>query len=637
MPSLFLLLFVSSGFTQSCPTNIDFENGTFAGWTCYVGNVAAVGGQNVISLSPTSGPVPDQHTMFVDDGSNQTDFFGGFPIICPNGSRASVKLGNTTGGAQAEGLSYQFTIPSDRNTYSLIYHYAVVFQDPNHQTFQQPRLELEITNVTDNELIDCSSFTFFPNGSPLPGFFQSSNASDTTSVWCKNWSAVTINLNGKAGKTIRLMFKTADCTFRRHFGYAYIDVNTECSGEFTGAAYCADDREVNIEGPYGYETYTWYNDRFSQVLGTGQLLNLTPPPPPGTRIAVVVDPYQGYGCKDTLYANLIDTLKLTANAGPDIHYCGDVPVQIGEIPKRGVVYSWSPAVGLSNPDIANPKASPDTDTEYTLTIRSTGGGCVQTDKVWVTSSGLDSTLQLLGKSSFCITSGDSAVLLASPADSIRWYKNGNPINPPNINRLRVSQSGDYHAKLFDTKGCEVTTRKETIYIEIPKPGIRYADQYAIVNFPTSLEARDFGVDYLWRPPIYLSNTSNIKTDFQTSLVGDQLYNIEITSAVGCLTVDTQLVKTVKEVKVYVPSAFTPNNDGRNDFIFPVMQGIKQLYYFRIYSRWGQMVYNMQPGHRGWDGAVAGQQQSTSVYVWIFSGLGANNIPYTFKGTVTLIR
>lgn len=159
--SFYLSLFIMQA--QNCPPNIDFEKGDFSGWTCYVGNVSAAGGVNTIYLSSSGGPVADQHTMYsaANDGS-VTDYYGHFPVMCPNGSLFSVKLGNNTGGAQAEGLSYDFTIPANRNTYSLIYHYAVVFQDPAHLDFQQPRLELEITNVTDNELITCSSFTFFP-------------------------------------------------------------------------------------------------------------------------------------------------------------------------------------------------------------------------------------------------------------------------------------------------------------------------------------------------------------------------------------------------------------------------------------------------------------------------------------------
>ena len=112
-----------------------------------------------------------------------TDFYGGFPVLCPNGSGHSVKLGNNQGGAQADGLSYEFTIPANMNTYSLTYHYAVVFQDPRHQIYEQPRLEIEVMNTTDNQLIDCSSFTFIPFGSPLPGFFLSTQGQDTTDVW----------------------------------------------------------------------------------------------------------------------------------------------------------------------------------------------------------------------------------------------------------------------------------------------------------------------------------------------------------------------------------------------------------------------------------------------------------------------
>ena len=99
--------------------------------------------------------------MFSSPGAG-LDPYGGFPINCPNGSGRSIKLGNDAGGGLAEGISYEFTIPAGQNEYSLIYHYAVVFQDPNHQQFEQPRMEIEITNVTDNRIIDCSSFTFFP-------------------------------------------------------------------------------------------------------------------------------------------------------------------------------------------------------------------------------------------------------------------------------------------------------------------------------------------------------------------------------------------------------------------------------------------------------------------------------------------
>ncbi len=469
------LLIASSGsycFAQNCPPNIDFEDGSFNNWTCYTGNVSAAGGVNTINLLASSGPVAGRHTM-IAAGSGGADFFGGFPASCPNGSGFSVKLGNTSGGGQAEGISYEFTIPPTQNTYSLTYHYAVVFQDPRHEVYQQPRLEIEAKNMTDNEVIYCSSFTFYPNGSLLPGFFVSPNQQDTTDVWCKDWTAVSINLNGKAGKTIRLFFKTSDCTFNRHFGYAYIDVDSECSSEFLGATYCRGDTVVDVTGPYGYQGYTWYNTGFTQVLGNSQTITLAPPPPPGTGLAVEVIPFNGYGCPDTFYAVLSDTLRLVANAGGDITSCNQEMVPIGSPPKPGALYLWSPAGGLSNPFMANPRAGPAVTTTYVVQMRSRGGGCFSTDTVVVEASVNDTTLTLLGKNAFCITSGDSAVLAVPPTSRIQWYRNGTLLPGSTSPRFRATQSGTYYAALQNEKGCTAETRKLDIDIDVPVPAIRY--------------------------------------------------------------------------------------------------------------------------------------------------------------------
>src|SRR5690242_14717080 len=413
---------------QTCPPNIDFETGTFEGWTCYLGSTAAVNGENIINISP-SAPTPNRQTMYsYAANAGELDEYGGFPVVCPNGSGYSIRLGNNLPGTQAEGVSYQFTIPSDQNVYSLIYHYAVVFQDPNHRPEEQPRMEIEVKNVTDEEVISCSSFTFIPYGNILPGFFTSPNPRGDTPVWCKNWSAVSVNLDGMAGKTIRLFFKTADCTFRRHFGYAYIDVNSECTDEFVGAKYCPDDTAVNVTAPYGYQNYTWFNSSFSQVLGSDQTIRFSPPPVAGTSIAVAVVPYSGYGCLDTLYARLVDTLTLTANAGRDTLSCNHTPVVIGTNAKPGLVYSWTPSAGLNNPAIANPIATPDVTTSYVVATRHDGGGCLNTDTVVVKASIIDDSVTLIGKSVYCIGNGDSTILMVQPTNNIQWYKDDIAIN-----------------------------------------------------------------------------------------------------------------------------------------------------------------------------------------------------------------
>ena len=619
---------------QTCPPNIDFETGGFDGWTCYTGSAGVVSDQNVISLS-FSGPVPGRHTMYTRTAVPEVDPYGGFPVVCPNGSGHSIRLGNNIAGTEAEGVSYEFTIPADRNVYSLIYHYAVVFQDPNHLQHQQPRMEIEITNVTDNTIISCSSFTFVPYGSPLPGFFISSSPGGDTPVWCKDWSAVSINLDGHAGKTIRLFFKTADCTFRRHFGYAYIDLNSECSGEFTGAKFCPGDTAVQLVAPFGYQGYTWSNTSFTQVLGNQQTLTLRPAPSAGTILAVQVGPYYGYGCPDTLYARLSDTFRIKAQAGADGRVCNNDPIQIGAVSSPGVFYQWSPSAGLTDPSIANPFANPRVATNYVVTSRSYGGGCMERDTVAVTPVLLDSAIKLVGRASYCLGSGDSAVLqLTGGAERVQWFRNTGALAGANAAVYKVSESGSYYAVQYK-QGCTTTTARQAVSIEKARPGIVYPVVYVPANTPVTLQARPFGDTIHWQPPVYLNTATSYKPVF--SGPSEQTYAIEIKTAADCKTVDSQAVKIVSRADIFVPTAFTPNRDGRNDILRPILFGIKELRYFRVYNRWGEMIFETRTPNAGWDGTSHGTLLANQAVVWVAEGIGLDGRTYLRKGTSICIQ
>ncbi len=334
---------------------------------------------------------------------------------------------------------------------------------------------------------------------------------------------------------------------------------------------------------------------------------------------------------------MIDTLTLQAYAGEDAVSCNQNPVLIGGYSRLGVVYDWGPTTGLSDPTVANPRANPISTTAYVLTVRSTGGGCVNSDTVVVTASYIDSSLQVLGKPAFCITTGDSAVLLVQPTDSILWLRDDAPISGANQDRFRVIQTGNYFARLMNSDGCFIATRRESIQVETPRPGIIYPPTYAVINEPLQLQARTFGTSVLWKPPVWLDDPESVTPFFDAPRELEQLYSIEIKTASGCLTVDTLVVKTIKEIKIYVPSAFTPNNDGRNDYLRPILFGIKELKYFRVYNRWGQLIYDMQAGQRGWDGTINGLLQQTGVFVWIAQGIGLDNKIYSKNGTTVLVR
>ncbi len=135
---------------------------------------------------------------------------------------------------------------------------------------------------------------------------------------------------------------------------------------------------------------------------------------------------------------------------------------------------------------------------------------------------------------------------------------------------RVMLSGTYYALLNNAAGCSIATQKQTIIIDKAKPGITYPTKYAIINLPLTLTARQIGESVLWRPGTSLNNPANFTPTFNG--VSEQLYTIDIKTNAGCLTVDTQLVKTVKNVEIYVPTAFSPNKDGINDILRPILRG-----------------------------------------------------------------
>jgi len=107
---------------------------------------------------------------------------------------------------------------------------------------------------------------------------------------------------------------------------------------------------------------------------------------------------------------------------------------------------------------------------------------------------------------------------------------------------------------------------------------------------------------------------------------------------GCMDSAFITVKVFNTTpQVFVPTAFTPNSDGRNDFARPIAVGITRIDYFRIYNRWGQLVFSTTTNGKGWDGTINGQLQGTNTYVWIVRAIDYTGKLYFSKGTVTLIR
>ena len=298
--SLFAILFFTiicfGKVVAQCPVNIDFESGSFTNWQCYTGNTTSSGGQNYINVSP-SAVVPSQH-LIIPKGSLK-DPYGGFPISPPDGSKYCIKLGNSGVNAQAERVSYTFNVPANAADFQITYQYAIVLEDPGHPIEAQPRFTAKVLDVASNTYITCGSFNYVATAN-LPGFKHGSG-----DVIYKDWTPVTLSLAGYQGKQIKLEFTTADCTAGGHFGYAYIDVQSNCSSLVVGTDYCLGSPAATLNGPAGFAQYKWYNaDRSVLIDSTSRSLVISPPPPDSTIYILDVFPYPGFGCTNTIIATV---------------------------------------------------------------------------------------------------------------------------------------------------------------------------------------------------------------------------------------------------------------------------------------------------------------------------------------------
>ncbi|MDP4263129.1 MAG: PKD domain-containing protein [Bacteroidota bacterium] len=198
-----------------------------------------------------------------------------------------------------------------------------------------------------------------------------------------------------------------------------------------------------------------------------------------------------------------------------------------------------------------------------------------------------------------------------------------------------ADTGNYTVQLTSlaTNGCssEIQSLPVTINKVIANAG---RDTVIIKDQPFQLNGNG-GITYAWSPPIGLNNPGIANP--VTILQDDIVYTLTATDANGCSDTDEISIIVFKGSAVYVPSAFTPNNDGLNDQLKPSYTGIKTLDYFEVYNRWGGLVYSTKNMSAGWDGTVNGAKQSPGVYVWMLRATDYAGKVYQLKGTSMIIR
>jgi len=162
-----------------------------------------------------------------------------------------------------------------------------------------------------------------------------------------------------------------------------------------------------------------------------------------------------------------------------------------------------------------------------------------------------------------------------------------------------------------------------------------ADQVVDEGNSVALQVSGGGSNIRWQPARWL-NSGTIANPVTTPL-DDIMYIVTAINDAGCKDSDTVFIKVNPKTNIYIPSAFTPNNDGKNDRFKPVLSMQYTINSFMVYNRWGNVVYSSNARDEGWDGTIKGLAQDSGLFVWVLKITDRKNQVINRKGTVMLIR
>lgn len=237
--------------------------------------------------------------------------------------------------------------------------------------------------------------------------------------------------------------------------------------------------------------------------------------------------------------------------------------------------------------------------------------------------------------------------LIDPAISaVDWnWSFGNGQSSNIMNPVTVFTSPGNYTVTLNTKvpfGCSATTTRDIVVR--PKPSVSFSEDPVTISgrgilIPVSYEGNI--VDYKWTPPTNLTCTDCpfpvASPKFTTK------YSVTVTDSAGCSNSgDVNVIIICHSLNLFIPTSFSPNRDGSNDILYPHGTGLTSIKSFRVFNRWGQMVfekYNFPPNQSssGWDGTYNGKDMVSDVYVFSIEIICDNGEIYHHKGDVMLLR
>lgn len=346
------------------------------------------------------------------------------------------------------------------------------------------------------------------------------------------------------------------------------------------------------------------------------------------------------GCisRDSIKVNVLDFIRV--DAGADSSICRTDTFRLNPI-SDALSYLWTSSTGEVVEDIKFPLVRPLLPTTYY--VNANLGKCQDRDSIKINPVPYP---QVTATPVNAICFGSRVQLNANiVGSSFSWSPTNTLLNANTTSPIAgPSRTTTYFITSTDTIGCPKPVVDSIVVNVVPIITIDAGRDTSIVrNQPLQLFAATSAIPsnskFLWSPKLGLSNDT-IQNPIAT-LTGTPntiRYKVRVTRPEGCFAEDEINVRIFSsEPDIFIPTAFTPNNDGKNDILKPITVGITRLDYFRIYNRWGQLVYETSEIGKGWDGSIKGNPQGSGTFVFVAQGVDYTGKVVFKKGTCVLIR
>ena len=358
---------------------------------------------------------------------------------------------------------------------------------------------------------------------------------------------------------------------------------------------------------------------------------LVSPDIPTTYFVIFTD-VLGCSNRDSVFVNV--KTFVTIDAGNDTTICRTDGLLLNTT-SDALHYIWTPFTFLNSDTAKRPFANPLVPV-ITYTVVGNIGKCQSSSDVTITT--LPYPPAYAGKDT-TVCFGVSAPLMASGGLFYQWSPATflSATNIPNPVAINPTVTTQYIVAVRDVTGCPKPAF-DTVTLVVDPYVLANAgpsDTTLVLGEPLYLNGTG-GATYFWQPSTWLSN-QNISNPIATPQ-NNITYHLLVTSTAGCQNTDTINVKVYKVVpSIYVPTAFSPNNDNNNDILKPILLGMKTLNYFRVFDRWGNLVFSTSTKGQGWDGTYKGSPQDLGTFVWMAQGTTYTGEVVTLKGYSVLVR